>query len=90
MGDRESLHKRFLKAVDEANAYPDTLPVDIKLKFYAFYKQATENTGLYRPSDSVQIRNAFKLNALFQVGKYSQDEAKEKYINLVAKYLRDK
>jgi len=85
---KEKLHKKFLEAVKEANAYPEILPVDIKLKFYAYYKQATENTGLYRPTDKVEIRNAFKLNALFQVGKYSEDEAKEKYIALVEKYLR--
>lgn len=82
------LHNKFLKAVEEANAYSRELPVDIKLKFYAFYKQATENTGLYRPSDSVQIRSAFKLNALFQVGRFTQEEAKLKYIALVDKYLK--
>jgi len=87
MGNKD-LEKRFLNAVDEANAYPKILPIDIKLKFYAFYKQATENTGLYRPSDGVEIRNAFKLNALFQVGKFTEDEAKERYIALVAKYLK--
>ncbi len=86
--DNEKLHKEFLEAVKEANAYTKKLPVDIKLKFYAYYKQATENTGLYRPSDSVEIRNAFKLNALFQVGKFSRDEAKQKYIYLVNKYLK--
>lgn len=86
--DDKKLHKEFLKAVSEANAYPKTLPVDIKLKFYAYYKQATENTGLYRPSDSIEIRNAFKLNALFQVGRFTRDEAKQKYIDLVNKYLK--
>ncbi len=86
--DNEKLHKEFLKAVEEANAFNKELPVDIKLKFYAYYKQATENTGLYRPSDSVEIRNAFKINALFQVGKFSRDEAKQKYIDLVNKYLK--
>jgi len=88
MDDDKELHKKFLKAVEEANAYPKKLPVDVKLKFYAYYKQATENTGLYRPSDSVQIRNAFKLNALFQVGKFTKEEAKLRYIDLVNKYLK--
>lgn len=86
--EEEVLHKAFLEAVAEANAYPKTLPVDIKLKFYAYYKQATENTGLYRPTDTVEIRSAFKLNALFQVSKYTQAEAKQKYIDLVRKYLK--
>ncbi len=88
MTENENLHKRFMDAVDEANAYPKTLPTDIKLKFYAYYKQATVNTQMYRPSDRIEIRNAFKLNALFQVGKFSVEEAKEKYIELVKKYLR--
>lgn len=88
MANNEDLHKRFLAAVEEANAYPEVLPTDIKLQFYAYYKQATVNTQMYRPSDGVEIRNAFKLNALFQVGKFSVDEAKENYISLVKKYLR--
>ena len=84
----KEIHTKFEEAVDEANRYPHLLPTDIKLQFYAHYKQATEDVGLYRPSDEVEIRNAFKINALLQVRGLSKDEAKLAYIELVKKYLR--
>ena len=84
----KEIHTKFEEAVDEANRYPYLLPTDIKLKFYAHYKQATEDPGLYRPSDEIEIRNAFKINALLQVRGLSKDEAKLGYIELVKKYLR--
>ncbi|WP_010180182.1 acyl-CoA-binding protein [Aquimarina agarilytica] len=86
--DSQTIHITFLKAVDEANNYPKLLPTDIKLQFYAYYKQATEDSGLYRPSDEIELRNAFKVNALLQVRGLSKDEAKLGYIELVKTYLR--
>ncbi|WP_010520733.1 acyl-CoA-binding protein [Aquimarina agarivorans] len=86
--DSEKIHNTFLKAVDEANSYPELLPTDIKLKFYAYYKQATEDSGLYRPTGEIELRNAFKVNALLQVRGLSKDEAKLGYIKLVKTYLR--
>lgn len=84
----EELHKAFLEAVEFANNYNRILPTDIKLKFYAHYKHAIEDIGFYRPSDKVELRNAFKLNALFQVKRISKQEAKLKYIELVQKHLK--
>lgn len=84
----EELNKAFLEAVDFANSYDKVLPTDIKLKFYAHYKHAVEDIGFYRPSDKVELRNAFKLNALFQVKRISKNEAKLKYIELVETYLK--
>jgi len=84
----EELHKAFLKAVEFANNYQKELPDDIKLQFYAHYKHAIENIGLYRPSDKVELRSAFKLNALFQVKRISKEDAKRKYIQLVEKHLK--
>ncbi len=86
--DSHTIHKTFLKAVEEANSYPKLLATDIKLKFYAYYKQATEDPGLYRPTDEIELRNAFKVNALLQVRGLSKDEAKLGYIELVKTYLR--
>ena len=84
----EELHNAFLKAVDEANSYDKILPTDIKLQFYAHYKHAVEDIGFYKPSDKIELRNAFKLNALFQVKRMSKNEAKLKYIELVETYLK--
>ena len=79
----EELHKAFTEAVEFANNYQKVLPTDIKLQFYAHYKHAVEDIGFYRPSDKVELRSAFKLNALFQVKRISKDDAKRKYIDLV-------
>ena len=84
----EELDKAFLEAVEFANNYKKVLPTDIKLQFYAHYKHAIENIGFYRPSDKVELRNAFKLNALFQVKRISRNEAKLKYIELVETHLK--
>ncbi len=88
--ENEELHKEFLDALEIANSTKFLLPVDVKLKFYAYYKQATEMTNLYRPSDAIQMRNSFKMNAIFQVKHLSKDEAKRKYIQLVEQYIKSK
>ena len=83
----EELHIYFLKAIEAADTTDIVLPTDVKLRFYAHYKRAIEDTGFYRPSDKVELRNAFKINALFQVKRLSKKEAKLKYIELVKTYL---
>ena len=83
----EELHIYFLKAIEAADTTDIVLPTDVKLRFYAHYKRAIEDTGFYRPSDKVELRNAFKINALFQVKRLSKNEAKLKYIELVKTYL---
>lgn len=88
MEGNEILHREFVKALEVANSTSIVLPVDVKLKFYAYYKQATEVTDLYRPSDRIEMRNSFKINAIWQVQHLSKDEAKQKYIKLVEKYLK--
>jgi diazepam-binding inhibitor (GABA receptor modulating acyl-CoA-binding protein) len=65
------------------------LPPDVMLQLYAYYKQATKGSNYAQPSGNVKLRNAFKLNAWFQVSQISEDEAKEAYIDLVNKYLKN-
>ena len=60
-------------------------PADILLKLYAYYKKATNDYS--RPSSSKAIINAFKTNALFQVEDITQDQAKQRYIDLANTYL---
>jgi acyl-CoA-binding protein len=82
----EDIDKRFNRAFEIASAMKKKLPPDVMLQFYAYYKQATINTPFYNPSGKDEVRNAFKLNAWFQVNHLSPDEAKEEYIELVEKY----
>ena len=84
------LDKKFNKAFTIASAMTKTLPPDVMLHFYAFYKIATNNGELHMPSGSSELRNGFKLNALFQFNHLSADEAKIKYITLVEKYTNKK
>jgi acyl-CoA-binding protein len=80
------LDKKFEKAFKIASKMTEKLPPDTMLQFYAYYKQATINTPFYLPSGDNEMKNAFKLNAWFQVNQLTPDEAKKKYIELVEKY----
>jgi len=42
------------------------------------------------PSGKDMVRNAFKLNAYFQLNNITVDEAKQKYIELVEQYAEQK
>jgi len=75
----------FREAVKSINNHEQPFPADILLKLYAYYKKATNDYG--RPSSSKAIINAFKTNALFQVEDITQDEAKQRYIDLANTYL---
>lgn len=80
------LDKRFDKAFKIASAMGNVLPPDVMLHFYAFYKIATNNGKLHMPSGSSELRNGFKLNALFQFNHLNAEQAKVKYIELVEKH----
>ncbi len=85
MSNTTDLHNRFLKAFKVANEMDNVqIPVDLRLKFYAYYKQATvHHTAFYSSNDPVELRNAFKMNALLQIKDLSPDDAKLAYIELV-------
>lgn len=84
------LDRKFTKAFDIASAMTDKLPSDVMLRFYAYYKHATSKDSFEQPSGTSEVRNAFKLNAWFQINNISTDEAKLKYIELVEKYTDKK
>ena len=77
----------FKKACDVALSTERKLPPDIRLRFYAYYKQATRGNNYMEPSGDHELRSAFKLHAWFQLSNLTEDEAKLEYINLVKKYL---
>ena len=81
----EALEIEFREAVDRINAYTEPFPADVLLKLYAYYKKATNDYG--RPSSKKPIINAFKTNALFQSEDITEDEAKQKYIDLMNNYF---
>ena len=84
------LDRRFNKAFEIASAMTKKLPPDIMLQFYSYYKHATTKDSTVRPSGDDMVRNAFKLNAYFQMANISEDDAKKEYIRLVEKYTGEK
>jgi acyl-CoA-binding protein len=83
--DLDQLFEEAYKASSNTNI---KLPPDVMLQFYAYYKQATKGNNYEEPSGNIELRNAFKLNAWFQLNHLTEDEAKKVYINLVNKYLK--
>ena len=84
----KDLDTRFQEAITIASAMTQaSLPQDVQLRLYAFYKQATFGTLSYNHSDSNDLRNAFKTNAWIQVSHLSVAEAKEKYIEIINSLL---
>ena len=83
--DTEKLEIEFQDAVERINAHTDPFPADVLLKLYAYYKKATNDYG--KPSSRKPIINAFKTNALFQLEDISEDDAKQRYIELVNSYF---
>ncbi len=83
MTDKD-LDKRFSEAVENAMKMTQaSLPQDVQLRLYAFYKQATFGTAVYNQSENFDLRNAFKTNAWMQISHLSTDEAKENYIEII-------
>lgn len=73
----------FNQAYEKASNTKVLLAPDIRLRLYAYYKQATldySHKFLYQDMDLIR---GFKFNAWTQVAHLSQDEAKEFYIELV-------
>lgn len=85
----EEVEMEFAKAYEKASNTTQKFPPDLMLKFYAYYKQATEPTTIYTPSGTSDVKNAFKLNALLQVKGMSTFEAKKAYIQLVKEHITD-
>jgi acyl-CoA-binding protein len=83
----KDLDTRFLEAVAIAETIPQaSLPQDVQLRLYAYYKQATSGSiSSKNHSNNFDLRNAFKTNAWMQISHLSVEEAKELYIeNIIA------
>lgn len=82
--NKRDLDLEFQEAVKIASNMPQaSVPQDVQLRLYAFYKQATFGTLDQNLSKNFDLRNAFKFNAWIQISHLSCDEAKEQYIEIV-------
>ena len=84
------LEIKFEKAFKIASDMTKKLPPDVMLKFYAYYKRATSDNTMVVPSGNNIVRNAFKLNAYFQLNNITVNESKQKYIDLVEEFTNQK
>jgi acyl-CoA-binding protein len=83
------LDRRFSEAVEAASEMTQaSLPQDVQLRLYAYYKQATFGSAQYNQSENFDLRNAFKTNAWMQISHISIDEAKEQYIEIINSLLK--
>jgi len=80
----KDLNTRFTEAVEIASHMTQaSLPQDVQLRLYAFYKQATFGTIDYNNAANYDLRNAFKTNAWMQISHLSPEQAKEQYIEII-------
>jgi len=87
--NEEDIDKRFQEAVEIASSMTQaSLPQDVQLRLYAFYKQATFDKSNFIVSDNSDLRNAFKTNAWIQISHLTQDEAKKKYTKLIHSLIK--
>ncbi len=81
---QKDLDTRFNEAVEIASKMTQaSLPQDVQLRLYAFYKQATIGTMEIRQTSNFHLRDAFKTNAWMQISHLSAEEAKENYIEII-------
>jgi acyl-CoA-binding protein len=85
----KELDKKFKEAIEIASFMTQaSLPQDVQLRLYAFYKQATFDKTKFNISDNTDLRNAFKTNAWIQISHLTQDEAKQEYIDLIHSLIK--
>jgi len=80
----KDLDTRFNEAVKKASEMTQaSLPQDVQLRLYAYYKQATIGTMEIRQTSNFHLRDAFKINAWMQISHISAEDAKENYIEII-------
>ncbi|MFV5695524.1 acyl-CoA-binding protein [Flavobacterium sp. LB3P122] len=80
----KDLNTQFQEAVEIASEMTQSsLPQDVQLRLYAFYKQATLGTLDLKQTSNNHLRDAFKINAWMQISHLTTDEAKEQYIEII-------
>lgn len=82
------LDMQFNEAFKRISETEQSLPPDILLRLYAYYKQATKGDHLLYNTSENNLRSAFKFNARIQLKGMSEKEAKQEYINLANQVLK--
>lgn len=81
----------FDEAFANAQLIPqESVPQDMQLILYGLYKQATSGTTSVYVQNPQDLINAFKLNAWMQVKHLSIDDAKEQYIAIINKLMKER
>lgn len=87
--NNKDLDSEFQEAVSAASLMTQaSLPQDVQLRLYAFYKQATFGHVDLQQSAAYHLRDAFKINAWMQISHLTADEAKEYYIEIINSILK--
>lgn len=87
----KDLNTLFSEAFEKAsNMEQDSLPPDVMLRLYAYYKQATFGSIGSVNYSNLDVRDAFKNNAWMQIRHISEDEAKRCYIDIINEVLKKK
>lgn len=85
----DDLDKQFNEAVEKASKMVQTsIPQDVQLRLYAFYKQATLGSMQINGAQNHDIRSAFKTNSWMQISHLSSNQAKIKYIEVINSILK--
>ncbi|MDN3707831.1 acyl-CoA-binding protein [Myroides ceti] len=79
----DQLNKEFLEAYKKASSTDSKIPSDVKLRIYAYYKQATSDTLQMHDNQQDDLVKAFKFNAWMQISHLTSEQAKIEYINLI-------
>lgn len=86
--ENEALHTAFWDAFKRVGEAEQAFPPDVLLRFYALYKQATQENSFSHQQGEHELVSAFKMNALLQVKGLTSDEAKKAYIEEANKYIK--
>ena len=86
---KKDLDIRFKEAVVIASKMTQaSLPQDVQLRLYAYYKQATLGNLDLRQVATHHLRDAFKTNAWMQISHLTANEAKELYIENIQSLVK--
>lgn len=86
----EELEIQFQGALEKASDMTQaSLPQDVQLRLYAYYKQATIGNLEPKQSSTYHLRDAFKTNAWMQISHISISEAKKCYIEIINSFYEN-
>jgi len=79
----KDIDELFKEALHKASKITYPLPDDIRLRLYAYYKHATQESINTTSVNEHELISAFKMNAWMQVRQMRIDDAKLEYVKLI-------